>query len=113
MVKGLFPSYLCSIVSITVGRNSKYNIRNSNDFANIVCRISLYMIFSISSSVVNAWDVLPKAAREAVPLSLSLSLSLSSFKRLLNVDKPIPLYFYVERKLQVIHICLEDNYSNL
>ena len=92
MVNGLVPKYLCSLVPSTVGSNTTYNLRNSNDLANIVCRTSLYRN-SFLPSAVNAWNSLPQTTRE--------SDSLSSFKRLLNIDKPTPckLYFYRERKM--------------
>ena len=106
MVNGLVPNYLCSLVPSTVGSNTTYNLRNSNDLANIVCRTSLYRN-SFLPSAVNAWNSLPQATRE--------SDSLSSFKRLLNIDKPTPckLYFYGERKMQIIHTRLRNNCSDL
>ena len=74
MVNGLVPNYLCSVVPSTVGSNTTYNLRNSNDLANIVCRTSLYRN-SFLPSAVNAWNSLLQATRE--------SDSLSSFKRFL------------------------------
>ena len=106
MVNGLVPNYLCSLVPSTVGSNTTYNLRNSNDLANIVCRTSLYRN-SFLPSAVNAWNSLPQATRK--------SDSLSSFKRLLNIDKPTPckLYFYGERKMQIIHTRFRNNCSDL
>ena len=39
-------------------------------------------------------------------------LSLSSFKRILDKDKPIPnkLFFYGERRLQILHARLRNNW---
>ena len=33
MVNGLVPNYLCSLVPTTIGSNSTYNLRNSNDLS--------------------------------------------------------------------------------
>ena len=106
MVNGLVPNYLCSLVPSTVGSNTTYNLRNCNGLANIVCRTSLYRN-SFLPSAVNAWNSLPQATRE--------SDSPSSFKLLLNIHKPTPckLYFYGERKMQIIHTRLRNNCSDL
>ena len=103
-LNGEWSSSKLHMLSCTVHywSNTTCNLRNSNDLANVVCRTSLYMN-SFLSSAVNAWNSMPLATRETD--------SLSSFKRLLNIDKPTPckLYFYGERKMQIINARLRNN----
>ena len=73
MVNGLVPNYLCSLVPSTVGSNTTYNLRNSNDLAKIICRTSLYRN-SFLPSAVNAWNSLPQATRESDSLSRRLNV---------------------------------------
>ena len=90
MVNGLVPNYLCSLVPTTIGSNSTYNLRNSNDLSTIACKTNLYMK-SFLPSTLEVWNSLPQSTRETD--------SLSSFKRILDKDKPIPnKLFFMEKE---------------
>ena len=58
-------------------------------------------------AVINDWNYLPDEIRNAE--------SLSAFKYRLNLDKPIPnkLFFFGDRKMQVIHTRLRNRCSSL
>ena len=105
MFNGLVPNYLCSLVPTTFGSNSTYNLRNSNDLSNIACKTNRYMK-SFLRSTIKVWNSLSQFTRETD--------SLSSFKRILDKDKPIPneLFFYGERRLQILHARLRNNCSD-
>ena len=90
MVNGLVPNYLCSLVPTTIGSNSTYNLRNSNDLLNNACKTNLYMK-SFLPSTIEVWNSLQQSTRETD--------SLSSFKRILDKDKPIPnKLFFMEKE---------------
>ena len=90
MVNGLVPNYLHSLVPTTIGSNSTYNLRNTNDLSNIASKTNLYMK-SFLPSTIKAWNSLPQSTMKTD--------SLSSFKRILDKDKPIPnkLFFMVKK----------------
>ena len=96
MVNGLVPNYLCSLVPTTIGSNSIYNLRNSNDLSNIACKTNLYMNFFLPSTI---------EARNSLPLSTRETDSLSSFKRILDKDKPIPTNCFLWRKKTADFTC--------
>ena len=90
MVNGLVPNYLRSLVPTTIGSNSTHNLRNSNDLSNIACKTYLYMKYFLPSTV-EAWNCLPQSTRETD--------SVSSFKRILDKDYPIPYkLFFMEKE---------------
>ena len=93
---GLAPNYLNNLIPPTVGSSSTYNLRRPNNLRTIACRTSLYSN-SFLPDVINDWNDLPDEIRNAE--------SLSSFKYRLKLDKPIPnkLFFFGDRKMQVIH----------
>ena len=106
MINGLVPSYLNSLVPVTIGSTSSYNLRGSHNLQGITCRTNLYLN-SFLPSVVTDWNALPIDVRNVD--------SLSAFKRYINRDKPNPnkLYFFGERKIQVIHARLRTKCSSL
>ena len=106
MVNGLAPNYLNTLVPSTVGNSCSYNLRRPNNLRNITCRTSLYSA-SFLPSVINDWNSLADDTKNAE--------SLTAFKYRLNMDKPCPrrLYFFGERKIQVIHARLRNRCSSL
>ena len=106
MVNGLIPNYLNSLVPPTIGDTCSYNLRNTNNLRNIACRTCLYSS-SFLPTVINDWNSLPDDIKNAE--------SLLSFKYHLNLDKPCPrkLYFYGDRKIQIIHARLRNRCSSL
>ena len=106
MINRLVPSYLNSLVPVTIGSTSSYNLRGSHYLQGIACRTNLYLN-SFLPSVVIDWNALPIDVRNLD--------SLSAFKRYINRDKPNPnkLYFFGERKIQVIHARLPTKCSSL
>ena len=106
MINGLVPSYLNSLVPVTIGSTSSYNLRGSHNLQGIACRTNLYLN-SFLPSVVTDWNALPIDVRNLD--------ALSAFKRYINRDKPNPnkLYFFGERKIQVIHARLRTKCSSL
>ena len=106
MVNGLTPNYLNTLVPSTVGNSCSYNLRRPNNLRNITCRTSLYSA-SFLPSVINDWNSLADDTKNAE--------SLTAFKYRLNMDKPCPrrLYFFGERKIQVIHARLCNRCSSL
>ena len=106
MVSNQVPDYLSSLVPETVGQASQLNLRNSNDFRNVGGRTVQYSR-SFIPSVINAWNALPEEVKHAD--------SIDSFKFCLNRGKPRPnqLYYYGERRLQVLHARLRTDCSSL
>ena len=106
MMYGLAPNYLNNLIPPTVGSSSTYNLRRQNNLRTIACRTSLYSD-SFLPAVINDWNYLPDEIRN--------SESLSPFKYRLNLDKPIPnkLFFFGDRKMQVIHTRLRNRCSSL
>ena len=96
MVNGLSPSYLNSLVPDTIGSTSSYSLRDSHNIQNIACRTNLYLNSFLPSAITD-WD--------ALPIDIRNLGSLSAFKCYINRDKIIPnkLYFFGERRIQVIH----------
>ena len=106
MVNGLAPNYLNILVPPTIGNSSSYNLRRPNNLRNIACRTRLYSS-SFLPAVINDWNSLPDEIKNAE--------SLSAFKYRLNVDKPCPrkLYFFGDRKIQILHARLRNRCSSL
>ena len=100
------PEYLSSLIPETVGQASQLNLRNSDDIRNIPCRTVQYSK-SFIPSVIDAWNSLSHEVKHAE--------SIDSFKFLLNRDKPKPnkLFFYGERRVQVLHARLRTECSSL
>ena len=106
MVNGLSPSnqsYLNSLVPDTIGSTSSYSLRDCHNIQNIACRTNLYLNSFLPSAITD-WNALPRNLG-----------SLSAFKCYINRDKIIPnkLYFFGERRTQVIHARLRTNCSSL
>ena len=106
MVNGLSPNYLNILVPPTIGNLTTYNLSRPNNLRTIACRTSLYNN-SFLPSVVNDWNSLQDEIKNAE--------SLTSFTYHLNLDKPTPrpLYFFGERKNQIIHARLRNRCSSL
>ena len=106
MVNVLSPSCLNILVPSTIGNSTTYNLRRPNNLRTIACKTSLYNN-SFLPSLINDWNSLPDEIKNAE--------SLTSFKYHLNLDKPSPrpLYFFCERKVQIIHARLRNRGSSL
>ena len=106
MVNRLSPSYLNSLVPDTIGSTSSYSLRDSHNIQNIACRTNLYLNSFLPSAFTD-WN--------ALPIDIRILGSLSAFKCYINRDKIIPkkLYFFGERRIQVIHARLRTNCSSL
>ena len=91
MVNGLSQNYLNTLVPPTVG-SSSYNLHRPNKSRNIACRTRLCST-SFLPGVIDEWNSLPDENKIAESLYR------------LTVDKPCPLrlYFFGERKIQIIH----------
>ena len=113
MINGLVPSYLNSLVPVTKGSTSSYNLRGSHNLQGIACRTNLYLN-SFLPSVVTDWNALPIYVRNLD--------SLSAFKRYINRDNQTQVsYISLEKgrfksftlgcELNVVHfinICISE-----
>ena len=106
IVNGVSPSYLNVLVPLTIGNSTTYNLLRPNNLRTIACKTSLYNN-SFLPSVINDWNTLPDEIKNGE--------SLTSFNYHLNLDKPAPrpLYFFGERKIQIIHARLRSMCSSL
>ena len=97
---------LISLVPDTIGSTSSYSLRDSHNIQNIACRTNLYLN-SFLPSAISDWN--------ALPIDIRNLGSHSAFKCYINRDKIIPnkLYFFGERRIQVIHARLRTNCSSL
>ena len=106
MINGLSPNYLNALVPPTVGNSSVYNLRSPNNLRTIPCRTSFYK---------NSF--LPAATSDWTSLSddMKSAETLTAFKYRLNLGKPVlkQLYFYGDRKIQIIHARLRNRCSSL
>ena len=104
MVNGLAPDYLSSLVPAT--NRPVYNLRNTQNFQSIACRSNLYKD-SFLPATTNERNILPQKVRNAEYLS--------SFKRQINIDRPVPnqLFQFGDRRIQIIHTRLRNNCSLL
>ena len=119
MVNNLTPTYLSSLVPLTVTEASRYNLRNSSDIRTVNARISQYFNSFLPSSI-REWNSLPEEHRTSSTvtslsiISTSLILSYQSFIMLesakhrccipaygLNVVHLITIYF---SKIWLIHL---------
>ena len=100
------PDYLNNMVPREVFQTATYNLRNSNDVQNIICRTSLYYN-SFLPSVIRQWNELP--------LEVRMNTSANAFKSYLDRDRHTPpkYYSYGNRKAQVLHTRLRLNCSSL
>jgi len=100
------PNYLQSLVPATVGSRSNYSLRNASHLQPIQARTSLYSN-SFLPSTVSEWNNLPDDAQ--------IAESIHSFKRLINIDRPIqnPIFSYGERRSQTLHTRLRTKCSAL
>ena len=107
MVNGLSPSYLNALVPSMIGNSTTYNLGRPNNLKTIAYKTSLLYKNSFLPSVINVWNSLPDEIKNAE--------SLTSFNYHLNLDKraPRPLYFFGERKIQIIHARLRNRCSSL
>ena len=106
MKSNLCPSYLSSLVPLTVNSASRYNLRNANDLQTINARTSLYYN-SFLPSTIRAWNNLPFEAKQME--------SVNAFKYFLKRENvPVPKYFCTgKRKVQILHTRLRTNCSSL
>ena len=106
MTHNLTPSYLSELVPQSVSAQSQYNLRNTQNLQVPFSRTNLYFN-SFLPSVIRDWNELSPDTRNAP--------SLTSFKRLLNIDKSsIPEHFFSgDRKAQVLHARLRTHCSSL
>jgi len=104
MYHGLAPRYLTSLIPNQVGNITSYNLRNSSNLRNILCRSQL---LSFLPSTINSWNSLTDEVRSAP--------SLNSFKSLLSRGrKDVPLFYYEgDRQTCVYHARLRTPCSNL
>ena len=86
--------------------SQNYNLWNTQNFQSIACRTNLYKN-SFLPATTNEWNILPQNVRNAE--------SLSCFKRQINIDRPVPnkLFQLGDRRIQIIHTELRNNYSSL
>ena len=106
ITKNLSPAYLISLVPDTVGSNSSYPLRNGANIRNVTARTTSYSN-SFVPSAITEWNNLPLETRNAD--------SLHSFKIILSCDttKPYLLYYYGERRQQMLHSRLRTHCSSL
>ena len=106
MVHNLTPTYMTELVPHSVSVNSQYSLRNASNIRSIRCNSQLYSNYFLPS-VIQEWNKLPQDIRN--------SESISSFKRLLCINKSIiPHYHYTGfRKAQILHTQLRMNCSPL
>ena len=106
MVNHLMPTYLSSLVPLTVTEASRYNLRNSSDIRTINARTSQYFN-SFLPSTIREWNSLPEEHR--------VSSTVTSFKYHLNQPNSfIPKFYYVgDRKTQILHTRLRTTCSSL
>ena len=99
MVLGIF-------MLVNLSTSTSYNLRRPNNLRTITCRTTLYKN-SFLPSVINDWNCLSDEMKN--------SGTLSAFKYRLNIDKPSPskLYFFGDRKTQIIHARLRNKCSRL
>jgi len=106
ITKNLSPAYLISLVPATVQSNSSYPLRNGANIRNVTARTTSYSN-SFVPSAITEWNNLPLETRNAD--------SLHSFKMLLSSDtvKSNSLYYYGERRQQMLHTRLRTRCSSL
>ena len=106
LFNGVSPNYLNIFVPHSVGESTSYNLRRPNNLRTITCRTTLYKN-SFLPSAINDWNCLSDEMKNAG--------TLSAFKYRLNIDKPRPnkLYFFRDRKTQIIHARLYNMCSRL
>ena len=106
IINGLSPTYLSSLIPLSVRSVSSYSLRNSSDIQTIVCRTAQYFN-SFLPSVIREWN--------SLPLDVRNSTSVSSFKcRLKERNYLVPKYYYTgNRKLQILHARLRTECSSL
>ena len=100
------PAFLKELLPSTVGQKNKYNLRNSENFAQPFSRLR-QSTHSFFPSTIKLWNNLPVDIRK--------SSSITAFKTQFNVNKAsAPEYFsYGIRKLNVIHTRLRYMTSTL
>ncbi|MCG7883757.1 MAG: reverse transcriptase family protein [Candidatus Thiodiazotropha endolucinida] len=106
MYSGLSPTYLTTLVPLTVENTSTYNLRGSQNFRPLLTRTQLYYK-SFLPSCIREWNELP--------LDFRSSPSLASFKHKLNADiTKVPKYYSTgNRAMQIYHTRLRTKCSSL
>ena len=100
------PECLTSLVPFDVGDRNPYNLRNANNIQLIHSRTTLYYNSFLPSSI-RLWNDLPSDIRN--------NASINSFKTYLNRNTlpANPLFFYGDRKSQILHTRLRLKCSSL
>ena len=106
IINGLASDYLSSLLPEPVAQNVSYELRNRTDIRLPKFRTDLYSR-SFLPSALRDWNSLPANVRE--------SPSLAAFKCHLNRNRPTSskLYYYGDRRLQVLHTRLRTENSSL
>lgn len=106
MVNSLVPPYLSNLVPTSVGSETPYGLRNSENIRNVHCKSQLFSN-SFLPSTINAWNNLAPDVRN--------SSTLSSFKHALNRDiTKVPSYYYTgSREVSIQHARLRMHCSSL
>jgi hypothetical protein len=106
MINKTAPSYLCELVPPKVGDQSRYRVRNADNYIKSNCRTELYRS-SFLPDVINSWNSLPPYLREIE--------SYSQFKRSLEKNKPVPklLYYEGNRFESIMHARMRMQCSKL
>ena len=107
MTRSYAPEYLSSLIPPTVGSMSHYqSLRNACNIQGIYSRTANYAN-SFLPSTIQAWNQLPDEIKSCE----SINMFKSYFKR--HVPKSNPLFYYGERKYQVLHTQLRTMCSAL
>ena len=107
MINNQTPAYLSDLIPLTVGDNSRYPLRNSNNIQTINARTNHYHN-SFLPSVIREWNNTPASSRNAV--------STNAFKHSLKnpaIASVQKHYYHGLRKLQILHTRLRTNCSSL
>ena len=106
MQNGQTPLYLSNILPSRTGDVSSYALRNVDNYQQVTARTQTYGN-SFLPSTISAWNSLPSSAKTAD--------SLTSFKRLIELETPkIPAYYNTgRRQLQILQTRLRTECSSL
>lgn len=108
MIKDLTPPYLQELLPQRVQQQSRYSLRNANNYAIPPTRTALYFN-SFLPSTLREWNSLEQSVRD--------SATLGSFKWKLSATRNVPPVYFdntqVSRKAQVLHSRLRLECSSL
>ena len=104
----MVPSYISNLIPRTVGNNSEYNLRNSNNIAVQAARTSTFQRSCIPSSI-NLWNSLDLDIRQ-LP---SISSFCYALKSQIPQDQVPQHYLNGNRKFSILHARIRNRCSNL